>query len=67
MIITIIILAWLLANTWLSLIMCTADGGGCGETWFDLMCLAFASIVSPFVWLWVFIPIITKIQKMLDK
>lgn len=62
MIVVVIILSWLLVNTWLSLAMCVADGAGCGDTWFELMCLAFASVLSPFIWLGI-LALIRKIKK----
>ena len=50
MITAIFILSWLLINTWLSLIICCADGE-MGSGWSDLAFLALASILSPLIWL----------------
>lgn len=62
MLILVIILAWLLANTWISLIMCQIDGGGVANNWFELGCFACACILSPFVWLGI-LAIVRKIKK----
>lgn len=62
--IILFIALWLLCNTWLSIILCQIDGGGVADNWFEIMCLAFASVLSPIVWLCI-LAIIRKIKKYL--
>ena len=61
MIITIIILAWLLVNTWATLIICQADGSQV-DGWSELAVLALVAVVSPWVFLLIKI-IYKKIKK----
>ena len=61
MIITIIILAWLLVNTWATLIICQADGSQV-DGWSELATLVFVAVVSPWVFLLIKI-IYKKIKK----
>lgn len=48
--IAVIILAWLLVNTWATLIICQADGTQV-DGWGELATLALVAVISPWVFL----------------
>lgn len=61
MVIAIIILAWLLVNTWATLIICQADGSQV-DGWSELADLVLVAVISPWVLLLIKV-IYKKIKK----
>jgi hypothetical protein len=61
MIIVVVILAWLLVNTWLTFILCIADGDMISE-WSELASIALCAVICPITVL-IVKAIIYKIKK----